>query len=85
MEGIRQQDEFNALRPRLPALDASFRLNLPLEPKLRELSPVQLDVLQAVLNTPSLEVAFDSVPSTDLEAGQAILHLVQNGYLVQAD
>src|SRR6188768_3656856 len=85
MEGIRQQDEFNALRPRLPTLESSFRLNLPLESKLRELSPAQLDMLQAVLNTPSLEAAFDMVPSTDLEAGQAILVLVQRGYLVPAD
>ena len=85
MEGIRQQDELNALRPRLPALEASFRLNLPLQPQLRELSPAQLDMLQAVLNSRSLEAAFDSVPSTDLEAGQAILVLVQRGYLVPAD
>jgi len=85
MEGIRQQDEFNALRGRLPALDSTFRLNLPLEPKLRELTPVQLDVLQGVLNSASLDVVFDSVPSTDLETGQAILHLVQRGYLVSAD
>jgi len=85
MEGIRQQDEFNALRDRLPASDASLRLNLPLEPKLRELSPVQLDVLQAVLNSPSVDVVFDSVPSTDLETGQAILFLVQRGYLVASD
>jgi pSer/pThr/pTyr-binding forkhead associated (FHA) protein len=85
MEGIRQQDEFNALRARLPALDSSLRLNLPLESKLRELNPVQLDVLQAVLNSSTLDVVFDSVPSTDLEAGQAILFLVQRGYLVSAD
>jgi hypothetical protein len=85
MEGIRQQDEFNALRGRLPALESSFRLNLPLEPKLRELSPVQLDVLQGVLNSPSLDVVFDAVSSTDLEVGQAILFLVQRGYLVSAD
>ena len=85
MEGIRQQDEFNALRGRLPASDSSLRLNLPLEPKLRELNPVQLDVLQAILNSPSVEAVFDSVPSTDLETGQAILFLMQRGYLVPAD
>jgi pSer/pThr/pTyr-binding forkhead associated (FHA) protein len=85
MEGIRQLDEFNALKPRLPALDSTFRLNLPLEPKLRELTPGQLDVLQAVLSTPSLESVFDSVPNTDLEVGQAILHLLQRAYLVPAD
>jgi len=85
MEGIRQQDEFNALRARLPALESSYRLNLPLEAKLRELSPVQLDVLQAVLNSASLDVVFDSVPNTDLETGQAILFLIQRDYLVPAD
>src|SRR6478609_1653991 len=85
MEGIRQQDEFNALRTRLPALGSAFRLNLPLEPKLRELTPVQLDVLQAVMNSGTLDVVFDSVPHTDLETGQAVLHLVQRGYLVAAD
>jgi len=79
------QDELNALRARLPTLDLSFRLNLPLESKLSELSPVQLDLLQAVLNSSTLEAAFDSVPSTDLEAGQALLVLVQRGYLVPAD
>jgi len=85
MEGIRQQDEFNALRARLPGLDSALRLNLPLEPPLRELNPIQLDVLQAVLNSSALDIVFDSVPHTDLETGQALLVLIQRGYLVPAD
>ena len=60
-------------------------LNLPLEAKLRDLNPVQLDVLQAVLNSSSLEVVFDTVPSTDLEIAQAILLLIQRSYLVSGD
>ena len=85
MEGIRQQDEYNNLRTRLPPLESSFLLNLPLEAKLRDLNPVQLDVLQAVLNSSSLEVVFDTVPSTDLEIAQAILLLIQRSYLVSGD
>jgi len=85
MEGIRQQDEFNALRGRLPALDRQLRLKLPLEPKLTELTPAELDLLQTVLNSPALEVVFDAVRGTDLETGQAILSLVQRGYLESGD
>ena len=81
MEGIRQQDEFNNLRGRLPALDKRLVLKLPLEPKLHDLSATELDLVQAVLNSPSLEVVFDSVPGTDLETGHALQSLVQRGYL----
>lgn len=85
MEGIRQQDEFNALRSRLPALDRHLGLKLPLEPKLRDLSPSELDLLQTVLNSSALEAVFDAARGTDLETGQAIVSLVQRGYLVAAD
>ncbi len=81
MEGIRQQDEFNALRGRMPALDTRLVLKLPLEPKLHELTPTELDLVQAVINSPSLEVLFDAVQGTDLETGQALLSLMQRGYL----
>jgi len=84
MEGIRQQDEFNALRDRLPALDVALRLKLPLEPKLSELA-TELDMLQTVLNLPTLELVLDSTPGTDLETGQQILALLQRGYLEPAD
>jgi len=85
MEGIRQQDEFNALRARLPALDTPLRLKLPLEPKLTELDPTELDLLQTVLNSSALEVVFDAVRGTDLETGQAIASLIQRGYLESGD
>lgn len=85
MEGIRQQDEFNAMRGRLPELNAPLRLKLPLEPKLRELKPEDLDLLQVVIGSPSLEVVFDAVSGTDLETGHAILSLMQRGYLEKGD
>jgi hypothetical protein len=81
MEGIRQQDEFNALRGRLPSLETRLVLKLPLEPKLHDLTPAELDLVQAVLNSPSLGVVFDAVQGTDLETGHALQALVQRGYL----
>jgi pSer/pThr/pTyr-binding forkhead associated (FHA) protein len=81
MEGFRQQDEFNALRGRLPALELRLGLKLPLEPKLTELSPNELELLQTAINAPSLETVLDTVPGTDLEASQALLSLLQRGYL----
>jgi pSer/pThr/pTyr-binding forkhead associated (FHA) protein len=81
MEGLRQQDEYNQLRGRLPALELRLGLKMPLEPKLQELSPSELDLLQAAINAPSVAAVFDGVATTDLEAAQALLALVQRGYL----
>jgi pSer/pThr/pTyr-binding forkhead associated (FHA) protein len=81
MEGFRQQDDYNLLRGRLPALELRLGLKLPLEPKLQELSPIELDLLQAAINAPSLEAVFDLAPGTDLEAAQAVLSLLHRGYL----
>ena len=81
MEGLRQQDEFNVVRGRLPALDLRLGLKLPLEPKLTALTAEELDLLQAAINAPSVEAVFDSVSGTDLEAAQAVYALIQRGYL----
>jgi pSer/pThr/pTyr-binding forkhead associated (FHA) protein len=81
MEGFRQQDEYNQLRGRLPALELRLGLKMPLEPKLQELSPTELDLLQAAINAPSVEAVFDGAAGTDLEAAQALLALLQRGYL----
>ena len=81
MEGFRQQDEFNALRSRLPPLDKQLRLKVPLEAKLRELNPAELDLIQEVVSAPSLEAVFDTAKGTDLDAAKSIVSLVQRGYL----
>jgi pSer/pThr/pTyr-binding forkhead associated (FHA) protein len=81
MEGFRQQDEFNALRGRLPSLELRLGLKMPLEPMLHDLSPTELDLLQSAINAPSLEAVLDAATGTDLEAAQAVLALVQRGYL----
>lgn len=85
MEGIRQQDEFNAMRGRLPELSAALRFKSPLEAKLRDLTGDELDLLQAAINSPSIEVLLDAVHGTDLETGQALLSLMSRGYLEKGD
>jgi hypothetical protein len=84
MEGFRLQDEFNALRSRLPPMDHPLRLRLPCEPRLSELSATELDLLQDVLNAPTLGAVFDTVHGTDLDAARSIATLVQRGYLETA-
>jgi pSer/pThr/pTyr-binding forkhead associated (FHA) protein len=81
MEGFRQQDELGAIRHKLPPFEARLILPLPLEAPLRDLNPAELDLLQLVLNSPSLEVAMDHAPSTDLETAQRIEALLRRGYL----
>ncbi len=81
MEGSRQQDELNAIRGRLPAMTAALSLKTPLEPKLRELSPGELDLLQVALNGSSLDAVFDAASGTDLETAKGIIALIQRGYL----
>ena len=49
MEGMRQLDEYNVQIEKLPPLSTSLSIPRPLEPKLRELTPEELDVFQAAL------------------------------------
>jgi pSer/pThr/pTyr-binding forkhead associated (FHA) protein len=84
MEGLRQQDEFNALCARLPALERRLVLKLPLEPPLHELCSAELQLLQSALNAPSLALLFEEAASSELESAGAVLALVQRGYLEPA-
>lgn len=81
MEGFRQQDELGMFKSRLPSFDKRLGMPVPLEPLLRELSPVELDLFQLTLNSPSIEVVMDLAPTTDLETAQRIETLIRRGYL----
>jgi hypothetical protein len=83
MEGFRQQDELGQLRARLPG-DGRFVLKLPLSSHLRDLEDADLDTLEAALSAASFDAFLDSAPGPDLEAAQALLSLVQRGYLKPA-
>jgi len=81
MDGFRQLDEFNVLRPKLPPLEARMVLRTPLEAPLHELDAKHLDLLQQALNSPNLEAMLDRTSYTDLEAAQMLVTLIDRGYL----
>jgi pSer/pThr/pTyr-binding forkhead associated (FHA) protein len=84
MEGFRQQDELGQLRARLPGDGGRLVLKLPLASHLRELEDADLDTLEAALSADSLDSFLDAAPGPDLESAQALLSLVQRGYLKPA-
>jgi hypothetical protein len=82
MEGLRQIDELNAIRDRLPDLGAQLYVPRPLEPKLALLSPLELDVFQIAYNHEQLATVLNQSPGTDLETAKAVLHLLEAGFLL---
>jgi Domain of unknown function (DUF4388)/FHA domain len=85
MEGLRQIDELNAIRDRLPDLGAQLFVHHPLEPKLSGLTPAQLDVFQIAFNHEQLATILNQSTGTDLETAKAILHLIEGGFLGVAE
>jgi pSer/pThr/pTyr-binding forkhead associated (FHA) protein len=82
MEGLRQIDELNNLRHRLPDLDARVMLVQPLAAQLRALGPKELDTYQLVLNYGHVATILNKSPETDLETAELLMQLVQRGYVV---
>ena len=83
MEGFRQQDELGQLRGRFHG-GGRMVLKLPLTQHLRELEDADLDLLEAALSAENLDAFLDAVPGPDLESAQALLSLMQRGYLKPA-
>lgn len=82
MEGMRQLDELRNLGDALPAQSARLALALPLEVKLRDLAPEELDVLQLVLNHGRFVDVLDRSPLPDLETCQTLAKLVKKRYVL---
>jgi hypothetical protein len=86
MEGMRQLDEFRRIEAELPPLDSQLVMAQPLQPALRELTPVDLDVLQLVVNVSQIQTALDKSPHTDLETLTSLQTLIAKEYVyVRAD
>jgi pSer/pThr/pTyr-binding forkhead associated (FHA) protein len=82
MEGMRQLDEFRELSSQLPPFEAIVSIPRPLEPRLRELKPGELDLVQTALDEATVQQIIDRSPQTDLDTAQALLSLLERGYLV---
>lgn len=82
MEGLRQLDEFNALKDALPDLRAKISIPALLIPPLRELSPDELDVLQLAHNYGTLESVLNKSLAMDLDTAEVLAKLFKKNYLV---
>ena len=82
MEGMRQLDEFKELSPKLPPLEAAVSVPTPLGPRLRDLTPDHLDIIQIALGGVSVQAILNQSRQTDLDTAQALLSLLERGYLI---
>jgi hypothetical protein len=81
MQAVQQADEL--ARGNWPAPTAAIGVAMPLGPKLRDLSPEDLDLLQLVHNYGVVQAVLDRATGSDLEVAQKIAGLIQRGYLRQ--
>jgi hypothetical protein len=79
---MRQLDEYRVQIEKLPPLSASVTVPRPLEPKLRDLSPEELDVFQAVMEVETISALFDKSQLTDLALAEKLRALIEKGYVV---
>jgi len=81
MEGLRQLDEYNQLRPSLPDLNARLTLMSPMIPPVRDLSPEELDILQLAHNYGHFETVLNKSLATDLETARILVKLLGGSYI----
>lgn len=81
MEGLRQLDELNHIRHKLPPPTAQLVLARPLPGALRDRSPKELDVLQLAHDYAKFETVLNRSATSDLDTATTVLALVGAGYL----
>ena len=82
MEGVRQLDEFRNLQRFLPPLGSPLAVPTPLAGRLRDLTPVELDTFQLVLDHGQLQKVLDHFPGTDLDCAQSVIALMKREFVV---
>jgi hypothetical protein len=81
MEAIQQQDEL--ARGTLPAPTAAIGIAMPLTPRLRDLNPEELELVQLVHNYGVVQAVLDRGNGSDLEVARMLASLLERGYLRQ--
>jgi len=81
MESMRIIDETHALGDDVPPYDAVFQIDIPIVPKMRDLTPDQIDVFQLAINEPTMESILNRSEIDDIETTKAVIHLLKNGYM----
>lgn len=82
MEGVRLLDEFRHMEHQLPPRNSPLAVPTPLAGRLRDLSPLELDVFQLVLDHGHLQAVLDHHPGSDLEAAQSLIKLMRHEFVV---
>lgn len=82
MEGLRQMDEFEMVRSKLPDANARLAVASPLEARLADLNEEELDVFQLAMNAGEVQGVLERSRTTDLETAQHLVKLIQAGYVV---
>jgi pSer/pThr/pTyr-binding forkhead associated (FHA) protein len=82
MEGMRQLDEYRVVVEKLPPLTSRVSIPRPLEPKLRDLGPEELDVFQQAMTADTIRTLLDESSLTDLAVAEKLKSLLDKGYLV---
>jgi pSer/pThr/pTyr-binding forkhead associated (FHA) protein len=82
MEGVRLLDEFRQIEANVPPVDAALAVPTPLAGRLRDLSPLELDVFQLVLDHGQVQSVFDHYQGSDLEAAQTLMGLLRREFVV---
>ena len=81
MEAMHQSDELG--RGNLPLPTAAIGIAMPLTPRLRDLPPDEVDLVQLVHNYGVVQAVLDRASGSDLEVSQKLAGLIQRGYLRQ--
>ena len=85
MEGMRQLDEIHRLEKEMPPRSTAIAVARPLETPLRELSPVELDVLQHAWNAGGhIQDVLDASTITDFDTLLAVKKLLTKKILAAA-
>ncbi len=80
-EALQQADEL--ARGNLPAATAAIGIAMPLAPRLRDLTPDELELVQLIHNYGVVQAVLDRAAGSDLEVSRKIAALMQRGYLRQ--
>ena len=81
MDAMHQADELG--RGNLPAATVAIGIAMPLNPKLRDLAPEELDLLQLVHNYGVVQAVLDRASGSDLDVAQKLAGLIERGFLRQ--
>ena len=84
LEGLRQIDELNMIRGKIPSLDAALVVPKPLQPRLAALQPTEMDIFQLAHNHGVFAAVLNQSQASDLDTARVVLKLLDSGYLATA-